>query len=257
MATLRTPWSRTMGLRIPVLNAPMGGVAGGRLASAVARAGGLGMIGIGSAGTIALLQRESEIPRRSQLPFGIGLLDWALERETGLLDAAIAAAPVLISVSFGDNWSWIRRVEGVGVVTATQVCSVEEAREAEDAGIQVLVARGSEGGGHGDPLVGTLPLMTAVLDAVSVPVLVAGGIASARGLAAVLAAGDVNASGQALKAVPIHAPDVARGTRCSPKSKRNRHCYDERPRHRPRLPVALEIPRASAAQRDPDGVDRT
>jgi nitronate monooxygenase len=203
MATLRTPWSRTMGLRIPVLNAPMGGVAGGRLASAVARAGGLGMIGIGSAGTIALLQRESEIPRRSQLPFGIGLLDWALERETGLLDAAIAAAPVLISVSFGDNWSWIRRVEGVGVVTATQVCSVEEAREAEDAGIQVLVARGSEGGGHGDPLVGTLPLMTAVLDAVSVPVLVAGGIASARGLAAVLAAGASGAwIGTAFSACP-------------------------------------------------------
>jgi nitronate monooxygenase len=63
------------------------------------------------------------------------------------------------------------------------------ARRAADAGVDVLVARGAEGGGHGEPKVGTLPLLEAVLDAVSVPVLAAGGISSARGLAAVLAAG--------------------------------------------------------------------
>jgi nitronate monooxygenase len=203
MKVLSTPWSQKMGLQIPVLNAPMGGVAGGHLAAAVSAAGGLGMIGVGSAGSVALLEQETEVPRRSQLPFGIGLLDWALERESGLLDAAIAAAPVLISVSFGDHWSWCRRVEEAGVMTATQVCSVDEAREAEAAGIHVLVARGSEGGGHGDPKVGTLPLVTAVPDAVSLPVLAAGGVASARGLAAVLAAGASGAwIGTAFSACP-------------------------------------------------------
>lgn len=178
-----------MGLRTPILNAPMGGVAGGILASAVSAAGGLGMIGVGSAGSVALLEREAEYPREAGLSFGIGLLDWALVRQPALLDAAVAAGPVVISVSFGDDWAWTRRVRDAGIVTVTQVFDVTQARRAADAGIDVLVARGAEGGGHGEAKVGTLPLLEGVLDAVSLPVLAAGGISSARGLAAVLAAG--------------------------------------------------------------------
>jgi nitronate monooxygenase len=71
----------------------------------------------------------------------------------------------------------------------TQVYDSLEARRAVDCGVDVLVARGSEGGGHGEVRLATLPLLDAVLDAVSVPVLAGGGIASARSLAAVLAAG--------------------------------------------------------------------
>lgn len=189
MAALSTAWSRTMGLGTPILNAPMGGVAGGKLAAAVSTAGGLGMIGVGSAGSVALLEREAEHPRQAGRRFGIGLLDWKLTREPALLDAALAAAPALISVSFGDDWSWVERVRDTGIVAATQVFDVEAARRAADAGVDVLVARGAEGGGHGEPKVGTLPLLEAVLDAVSGPVLAAGGISSSRGLAAVLAAG--------------------------------------------------------------------
>ncbi|MGB7109402.1 MAG: nitronate monooxygenase, partial [Mycobacterium sp.] len=75
------------------------------------------------------------------------------------------------------------------IAAATQVYNGVEARRAEDSGIDLIVARGSEGGGHGDATIGTLPLLDAVLDVVSVPVLAAGGIASPRSLAAVLAAG--------------------------------------------------------------------
>ena len=161
------------------------------------------MIGVGSAGSVALLEREAEGPQRARLPFGIGLLDWALDRHPELLDVTLAGSPVLVSVSFGDAWAWGERVRAAGIVTATQIASVDEARMAEDAGIQVLVARGSEGGGHGDPKVGTLPLLEAVLDAVSVPVLAAGGISSPRGLAAVLAAGASGAwMGTAFSACP-------------------------------------------------------
>jgi NAD(P)H-dependent flavin oxidoreductase YrpB (nitropropane dioxygenase family) len=103
VTTLPTAWSRAMGLRVPLLNAPMGGVAGGSLAAAVSCAGGLGMIGIGSTGSVALLERESELPGSTGVPFGIGLLDWAVAREPALLDASISAAPVLMSVSFGDD----------------------------------------------------------------------------------------------------------------------------------------------------------
>jgi nitronate monooxygenase len=96
--TLLTPWSQGMGLSAPILNAPMGGVAGGMLASVVTAAGGLGMIGVGSAGSVALLEQEAAYPRRAGLSFGIGLLDWAVTRQPALLDAAVAARPVAISI---------------------------------------------------------------------------------------------------------------------------------------------------------------
>ena len=183
---LSTPWSRSFGLRVPIVNAPMGGVAGGRLAAAVTAAGGLGMVGMGSVATRELLHTQLQ-----QVPgmFGIGLVDWVMRNEAGLLDDALAARPVLLSVSFGTDWSWVDRAHDAGIATATQVYDGLGARQAVDAGVDILVARGSEGGGHGDVKLGMLPLLDTVLDAVSVPVLAGGGIASARSLAAVLAAG--------------------------------------------------------------------
>ncbi len=183
---LSTPWSRRIGLRTPIVNAPMGGVAGGRLAAAVTAAGGLGMVGMGSAGSVALLQSELE---QVSGAFGIGLVDWVIRQQPGLLESALAAKPILLSVSFGADWSWVERARATGIATATQVYNSIEARRAQDAGVDVLVARGAEGGGHGEAKVATLPLLDAVLDVVSVPVLAAGGIASPRSLAAVLAAG--------------------------------------------------------------------
>src|SRR3984957_2106925 len=167
-----------MGLRVPIVNAPMGGVAGGRLAAAVTAAGGLGMVGMGTAGSTSSLR--AELPHVTGT-FGIGLVDWVIRKEPDLFDAAVAARPVLISVSFGTDLSWVSRVHDAGIATATQVYNSVEARRAEDAGIDLLVARGSEGGGHGEATIGTLPLLDAVL--------AAGGIASGRSLAAVLAAG--------------------------------------------------------------------
>src|ERR1700749_10578 len=183
---LSTPWSRHMGLRVPIVNAPMGGVAGGRLAAAVTAAGGLGMVGMGTAGSTSALRAELPHVRGT---FGIGLGDWGIRKEPELLDAALAAQPVLVSVSFGTDLSWVDRAHDAGIAAATQVYNSGEAQRAQDAGIDLLVARGSEGGGHGDATIGTLPLLDAVLDVVSVPVLAAGGIASPRSLAAVLAAG--------------------------------------------------------------------
>ena len=111
---LATPWSDHLGLRAPVLNAPMGGVAGGKLAAAVSVAGGLGMIGVGSTGSVELIEREVRYPKADELPFGIGLLDWALQRDPALLEAALAASPRLISVSFGDHWTWVEQARSVG-----------------------------------------------------------------------------------------------------------------------------------------------
>jgi nitronate monooxygenase len=164
----------------------MGGVAGGRLAAAVTAAGGLGMVGMGSAATSAELKSQLQYVSGR---FGIGLVDWVIRSEAGLLEDALAARPVLLSVSFGSDWSWVGKAHDAGIATATQVYDGMGARQAVDAGVDILVARGSEGGGHGDVKLGTLPLLDTVLDVVSVPVLAGGGIASPRSLAAVLAAG--------------------------------------------------------------------
>ncbi|MCX2932627.1 nitronate monooxygenase [Mycobacterium sp. CVI_P3] len=186
---LSTDWSRAIGIDVPIVNAPMGGVAGGALAAAVSRAGGLGMIGMGSAGTAERLDAELGHVSNLARPFGIGLVEWVAIRQPDLLATALAANPALLCVSFGETGDWVRRAHDAGVVAATQVSDLDSAERAVAAGVDVVIARGAEGGGHGQPLVGTLPLLTALLDRVPVPVLAGGGIGSARGLAAVLAAG--------------------------------------------------------------------
>jgi len=183
---LSTHWSRSFGLRLPIVNAPMGGVAGGRLAAAVTAAGGLGMVGMGSVATRELLRTQL---KQVHGTFGIGLVDWVMRNEAGLFEDALAARPTLLSVSFGTEWSWVGAAHDAGITTVTQVYDSLGARQAVDAGVDIVVARGSEGGGHGDAKLGILPLLDAVLDAVSAPVLAGGGIASPRSLAAVLAAG--------------------------------------------------------------------
>lgn len=198
---LSTPWSKRAGLRLPILNAPMGGVAGGRLAAAVTAAGGLGMIGMGSTATAKSLAGELALAGPAR--FGIGLVDWVIRDQPDLLDAALAARPALLSVSFGDDLSWVQRAHAAGIPAATQVYDAETARRAADSGLDLVVARGAEGGGHGEIRLATLPLLDAVLDAVPVPVLAAGGIASPRSLAAVLAAGAAGAwLGTCLSACP-------------------------------------------------------
>jgi nitronate monooxygenase len=189
----------------------MAGVSGGRLAGAVSAAGGLGTIGF-AVGKPEELAAEAEIAAASGKPFGIGLLAWLLDRQPDLLDAALATGPALVSVSFGDCAPYLRRVRAAGVVAVTQVGTVAEAEQAVDAGADVVVARGGEGGGHGRNAVATLPLLQGVLDAIDLPVLAAGGIASARGLAAVLAAGAAGAwVGSAFTACPEGAnPDAAK-----------------------------------------------
>ncbi len=147
------------------------------------------MIGLGSAGSTKILETEVRHPKEANVGFGIGLIDWAIRRDPKILEVAIVARPVLLSVSFGDDWSWVDAVRAAGIVTATQIYDSDQARSAADAGIEILVARGAEGGGHGQPTIGTLPLLESVLDAVDIPVLAAGGITTGRGVAAVLAAG--------------------------------------------------------------------
>lgn len=189
---------------IPVISAPMAGVAGGELARAVSAAGGFGMVGVGSAVSAGWVSEQLGQARSDGKPFGVGLLGWAIDDPGEVLPAVIAAGPALVSVSYGGELSdWVAALHDAGITVATQVGNLTDAHEADGIGVDLLVVRGGEGGGHGRNEVATLPLLQAVLDEVDTPVVGAGGIGTARGVAAVLAAGAVGAwVGTAFAACP-------------------------------------------------------
>jgi len=190
-----TTWlTQQFGVEVPVVNAPMAKFADGRFAAAVSAAGGLGMIGMSHEWDVDGWRREIALAAQSERKFGVGFLVWSLEPgDEALIDAGLEGGAALVSLSYGDYASYVKRVHDAGALCSTQVGTVDQAKAAVDAGVDVVVARGVEGGGHGPGVMGTLALLQGVLDAVDVPVLAAGGIATSRGLAAALAAGAAGA----------------------------------------------------------------
>ncbi|MES1188222.1 MAG: nitronate monooxygenase [Myxococcales bacterium] len=189
---MRTFLTEAWQLRVPIISAPMSPQAGGRLAAAVSRAGGLGMIGVAASQTAAQLLADADECHAAGVRFGIGLMTWAIEKRPELLDAAIEARPFALTLSFGDAAPYAERIRDAGIQLVCQVQDLKSALVAERAGASLLVAQGTEAGGHTGE-VGTLPLLQIVLDAVQLPVVAAGGIGTGRGLAAVLAAGAAGA----------------------------------------------------------------
>lgn len=183
--------SKLLGVRYPILNAPMTPHAGGALARAVAQSGAFGMLGFDEDETADNLRLQIGLIREGDMPlaFGIGLVSWVIDRRPELIDLALRARPKLVSLSFGDPTAYVARFHDAGILVASQVQSKRWAEMALSAGVDILVAQGTEAGGHTGE-VGTLPLLQLVLElAGNTPVIAAGGIATGRGLAAVLAAG--------------------------------------------------------------------
>jgi nitronate monooxygenase len=178
----------------PLVSAPMTPAAGGALARAVCEAGALGMLGFDESESVESLREQIALLRADGFarPFGIGLVRWVIDARPDLVDLALEAKPALVSISFGDPAPFVPRFHAAGVRVAAQVQSRYWAQVAEAAGVDLIVAQGTEAGGH-TGAVGTLPLLQIVLDTVAAPVVAAGGIATGRGLAAVLAAGAAGA----------------------------------------------------------------
>lgn len=175
-----------LGIRHPLLLAPMAGISGGRLAAAVSGAGGLGFVGGGYGSRDWLVE---QLALCAGQPFGVGFITWALARQPELLDVALQAGPRAVLLSFGELGAAGTRVRDAGVTLIAQVQTVRQAVDAAAAGADVIVAQGGEAGGHGGWR-GTMALVPAVVDAVApLPVVAAGGIADGRGLAAALMLG--------------------------------------------------------------------
>ena len=184
---IHTPLNQLLGVKHPIVLAPMAGVAGGELANAVSRAGGFGFVG-GGYGEREFLRRELDLVDHT-LPIGVGFITWRLAENPTLLDDALAYKPAAILLSFGDPSPYVDKIKSAGVLVFAQCQNLADAKSAANLGADVIIAQGTEAGGHGSQRA-TMSLVPAVVDALPNNIVVAaGGIGDGRGLAACLSLG--------------------------------------------------------------------
>jgi len=178
-----------LGIDFPIINAPMAGTATAALATAVSKAGAFGMIGSGLDKDPSWIKEQIQAVReKTSLPFGVGFISSAPGIEK-VIEAALDAKVAAISHSFADPTPFINQAKGSGVKVFAQVQTMADARKAVAAGADIIIAQGSEAGGHTSHL-GTLSFVRAVVKiAGGIPVVAAGGIADGPGLAAALMLG--------------------------------------------------------------------
>jgi len=201
--SLHTPLCDLLGIRYPIVQAGMGYVARAELCAAVSAAGGLGLIGAASLTAEELRDEIHKVRHSTDRPFGVDILFATLGRPadddrtvrfTREVEAQIEVVfeekvPILAS-GLGNPGSIVPRAHGAGMKVLALVGTTRAAKRVAASGADVVVAQGYDAGGH-TGRIGCLTLVPAVIDAVAVPVLAAGGIADGRGLVAALALGAV------------------------------------------------------------------
>ncbi|MBM3565584.1 MAG: nitronate monooxygenase [Alphaproteobacteria bacterium] len=187
---LSTRLTRALGVRHPIVSAPMAFAGGGALAAAVSNAGGLGMIG-GGYGDPTWLHEQFKTADGERV--GCGFITWSLRQSPSLLADALAYKPVAIMLSFGDPRPFVDEIRAAGALVVCQCQNLDHVWDAIDVRADIVVAQGSEAGGHG----AARGMMTFVPETADLLrresphtlLLAAGGIADGRGLAAALILG--------------------------------------------------------------------
>ncbi len=191
MSSLQTPVCELLGCDVPVVLAGMGGVARADLVAAVTEAGGFAFLGMVREPSALIEMEIARVRAVTARPFGVNLIPAATE--PGLLEAELAtvlAARVAAVMLFWDlRADIVRRLRDADLIVVCQVGSALEARQASDAGAQIVIAQGFEAGGHVRGRTPLEELVPAVAAAVDVPVLAAGGIVDGAQLAHMLTLG--------------------------------------------------------------------
>ena len=176
------------GTQYPIFQAPMGWIARTALASAVSRAGGLGIIET-SSGETENCQREIRQMAATGLPFGVNLPIRFL-KDDAMLRFVCSAGVKFVTTSAGSPAKFVQPLHEAGIVVYHAVPTLDAALKCVDAGIDGLVVEGAEGGGFKNPEeVSTLVLLQAIRARTEVPLVAAGGICDGRGMAAAFALG--------------------------------------------------------------------
>jgi nitronate monooxygenase len=191
---LRTRLCDRLGIDVPVIAAPMGAaIAGPELAAAVSNAGGLGIMSFGGYPPPLLRQRIRRLRELTERPFGVNVLLSGVRlpcTQDDVVAVCIEERIPVLSFFWGDPSPYVARAHAAGIAILHQVGSVAAAVDAVRSGVDVVIAQGVEAGGHVAGRVATMVLVPRVVDAIApVPVVAAGGIGDARGLAAALALG--------------------------------------------------------------------
>ena len=209
---LTTRFTDLFDLKYPLISAPMSGHSGGTLAAAVSEAGGLGSFGgTDEKGPDWVREQIGIIREKTDRPFAVGFITPLISLLEANFTAALEEHAPAIVLSFSDPQPWLGKAKEAGALAICQVQSMEGAELAMAGGADALIAQGNEAGGH----CGTaamLPLLVRIVGRYpETPVLAAGGVATGRALAAVLAAGADGASvGTAFLATPeaIEVPEA-------------------------------------------------
>lgn len=195
MTAIAYPHTRlchALGIALPIVQAPIGSATTADLAAAVSRAGALGSLALSWRDTAQIRAMLRRLRSLTERPYAVNLvLEWDMRER---LAACLDEGARIVSLFWGDPRPYVPEVHAAGGRVMHTVGSVEEAKRAVDAGVDVIVAQGWEAGGHVRGQVTTMVLVPAVVDAVGdVPVIAAGGIVDGRGIAAALALGAAGA----------------------------------------------------------------
>lgn len=189
-ATLTTPLTKLLGVEHPVMLAGMGGVSYSRLVAAVSEAGGYGCLGASTMSPDTMVAEMEAVRAATSKPFGVDLLTAMGGDLLAQVDQIIEHGGTTFVAGLGVPVKAVERCHEAGVLVVNMCGKVDHARRAVDAGCDLVVAQGTEAGGHTGQ-VATMPLVPLIVDAVGdqVPVVAAGGLFDGRGLAAALMLG--------------------------------------------------------------------
>ena len=181
--------TRLLGVGIPIVQAPMGWIARAQLASAVSRAGAMGIIETSSAEIDAIRDETRKMRELTDRPFGVNIAQ-AFVRDPGIVDFVIEQGVRFVTTSAGDPTRFTRQLKAAGLTVFHVVPTLRAALKAVDAGVDGLVVEGGEGGGFKNPNpVSTMVLLPLVRSRVDVPIVAAGGICDGVSMAAAFALG--------------------------------------------------------------------
>jgi enoyl-[acyl-carrier protein] reductase II len=187
---LRTRLTEILGIEHPVMLAGMGGVSYHQLVAAVSQAGGFGCLGASTMSPDRMVTEIAAVRELTDRPFGVDLLTAMPGDMASQVQLVIDGGASVFVAGLGVPAQVVALCHEAGLLVVNMCGKVEHARRAVDAGCDLVVAQGTEAGGH-TGLVATMPLVPQIVDAVGdqVPVVAAGGIFDGRGLAAALALG--------------------------------------------------------------------